>query len=790
MTRCCLFVLFSGDVKLKIMENRNGTNRKTLVLLDAHAILHRAFHALPDFTSPKGEPTGALYGFTAFLIKVIRELKPDYVVAAYDLPKPTFRHLVYDDYKAGRAKIDDGLVKQIIRSHDILKAFSVPVYSMEGFEADDILGTVVELIQKDPKWGKEIKVIIASGDMDTLQLVKGEDVVVYTLKKGISDTIIYDEKTVNERYGFGPERIVDYKALKGDPSDNIIGIKGIGEKTATDLIKKYGSIENIFEKLKEDKIEAKPRIIELLKGGGEEAQFSKTLAEIRRDAPIDFYLEKVSWKESFDKEKARPILNELGFRSLLERLNEERQNKNENITEVKKEKIEEKKDVDKEEDKKTKNSAVVCEQLMNKVEKPLEKILTEMENRGVLLDVEYLKTLSEEKHKELNELEKKIWKLAGQEFNINSPKQMGEVLFVKLGLGGKKPKKTATGAFSTNVAQLEKLKDSHEIIGEIMKHREVAKLLSTYIDALPKLADKDNRLHTHFDSFGTATGRLSSQNPNLQNIPKKTERGREVRKAFIADNGYSLVGFDYSQIDLRSAAILSGDKNLVEIFQRGGDAHASAAMKVFGVKLEEVTPDMRRKIKVINFGVLYGMGINALRQNLGGTREEAQKFYEEYFKNFYGLKEYIEKTKKFARENGWTETLFGRRRYFPEINSSAGFLQKEAERMAVNMPVQGTSADFIKLAMVKVNKALEESGLKGKVFMLLQIHDELLFEVKNDAVMEAVPIIKEAMESVYPLKNEDRDLVVEQYKKLNLPNVPIEVNVETGDNWEDMKTVR
>ena len=755
------------------------TNRKIIVLLDAHAILHRAFHALPDFTSPKGEPTGALYGFTAFLIKVIRELKPDYIAAAYDLPKPTFRHIAYDKYKAGRAKMDDSLAKQINRSRDILKAFNVPVYSVEGFEADDILGTIVENLKAKIS---NLKIIVASGDMDTLQLVKNDDVVVYTLKKGINDTIIYDEKAVIERYGFRPELIVDYKALKGDPSDNIIGIKGIGEKSATELIKKYGGIENIFAKLKEEKIEAKSRIIELLKGGEEEAQFSKTLAEIRRDAPIDFSLGKVSWKDGFDKEKVRPILSELGFKSLIDRLNGEKQDKNEKKKEAKEEKAEEKKEA--------KTGATVPDNLMSKVEKPLEKILAEMENRGVLLDAGYLKKLSEEKHKELNRLEKKIWKLAGEEVNINSPKQLGEILFVKLGLGGTRPKMTATGAYSTNIAQLIKLKGSHSIVDETMEHREISKLLSTYIDALPKLADENDRLHTHFDSFGAATGRLSSQNPNLQNIPKKTERGREVRKAFIADRGYKLVDFDYSQIDLRAAAILSGDKNLIEIFQKGGDAHSSAAVKVFGVKPEEVTAEMRRKIKVINFGVLYGMGINALRQNLGGTREEAQKFYGDYFKNFSGLKDYIEKTKKFAKENGWTETLFGRRRYFPEISSRLEYLQKEAERMAVNMPIQGTSADFIKLAMVRADKALGEKGLKDKVFMLLQIHDELLFEIKEDVVVKAIPIIKEAMESVYPLKNEDESLVAEQYRKQKLPDVLIEVNVEMGDNWDEMETYK
>ncbi len=771
------------------MENKTKNNRKILVLLDAHAILHRAFHALPDFTSPKGEPTGALYGFTAFLIKVIRELKPDYVVSAYDLPKPTFRHLAYDNYKAGRAKMDDALAKQIKRSYDILKAFNIPVYSAEGFEADDVLGTIVEKIKILPKEDL-VRTIIASGDMDTLQLVKGEDVVVYTLKKGINDTIIYDEKAVIERYGFGPESVVDYKALRGDPSDNIIGIKGIGEKTATELIKKFGSIENLYQEIKNsdaEKLGLKPRIFDLIKNGEEEALFSKTLAEIRKDAPIDFSLEKVSWRDNFDKEKIRPIFNELGFRSLLERLNGDGQNKYGVKAKEEKEKTEEKKETVKTAIQKTKSGTIISERFMDMVEKPLEKILSEMENKGALIDVEYLIKLSEEKHKELSELEKKIWKLAGQEFNINSPKQMGEILFVKLGLGGPKPKKTATGAYSTNISQLEKLKDSHEIVREIMTHREISKLLSTYIDALPKLADKNNRLHTHFDSFGTATGRLSSENPNLQNIPKRSERGREVRKAFVADRGFKLVGFDYSQIDLRSAAILSGDKNLIEIFQKGGDAHSLAAVKVFGVKKEEVTPEMRRKIKVINFGVLYGMGINALRQNLGGTREEAQKFYGEYFKNFSGLKEYIEKTKKFARENGWTETLFGRRRYFPEINSSAGFLQKEAERMAVNMPIQGTSADFIKLAMVKIDKKLGEAELKDKVFMILQIHDELLFEIKNDAVDQVAPIIKEAMEGVYPLKSEEgKGILSEQFKKTDLPKISLVVNVETGDNWEEM----
>lgn len=756
-----------------------GTNRKILVLLDAHAVLHRAFHALPDFTSSKGEPTGALYGFTALIIKIIREINPDYIAAAYDLPKPTFRHIAYDQYKAGRVKIDDSLVKQINRSHDILKAFNIPVYSAAGFEADDVLGTIVEKVKKSPD-DDQIKIIIASGDMDTLQLVRGEDVVVYTLKKGINDTIIYDEKAVEQRYGFGPELVVDYKALRGDPSDNLLGVKGIGEKTATGLVKKIGSIENLYKEIK--KGDAKtlgltPRIFDLLKNGEEEALFSKTLAEIRKDAPIDFSLGKISWKDGFDKEQVLSIFNELGFKSLFDRLRGQNR-KEDQISSPSVGIGGEKKEV--------KTGTIVPYVLLETVEKPLAKILTEMEKNGVLLDIDYLKKLSAEKHKELDLLENKIWKLAGREFNINSPKQLGEVLFVKLELGGARQKKTATGAYSTNIAQLEKLKGSHGIIVEIIEHREISKLLSTYIDALPKTIDENKRVHTHFDSFGTATGRLSSENPNLQNIPKRSERGREVRRAFVADHGFKLIDFDYSQIDLRSAAILSGDNNLVALFQGGKDIHAAAAAKVFSVDLEAVTAEMRRKIKVINFGILYGMGVNALKQNLGGTKDEAQKFYEDYFKNFSKLRSYLEETKKFARENGWTETLFGRRRYLPEIMSGPEYIKKEAERMAINMPIQGTSADLIKLAMVKINQKLEEIGLRNDARMLLQIHDELLFEIRGISLEKAIPIIKGAMESIYPLQSAEEKLLSEKFKINDLPDIPLAVNVEIGNNWGEM----
>ncbi|KKR39076.1 MAG: polymerase protein [Parcubacteria group bacterium GW2011_GWB2_40_8] len=735
--------------------------------MDAHAILHRAFHALPDFTSPNGEPTGALYGFTAFLIKVIRELKPDYIAACYDLPEPTFRHVAYKNYKAGRAKMDDALAKQINRSRDILKNFNIPVYDAPGFEADDVLGTIVEKVKSQKS---KIKTIVASGDMDTLQLVSGNDVVVYTLRKGIQDTIVYNDKTVKERYGFGPKLVPDFKALKGDPSDNILGVPGIGDKTATELIVKYGNIENLYKKLKKGEVEAKPRILKLLEENEEEAEFSKTLAEIRKDAPIKFNLEDTEWKNGFSESEVRNIFDELGFRSLAARLfNQKTEEKAGDATRGDTTPVGNGDVVDDLKERFKKVNSELPEKLYKEVEIPLIKILEEMQETGILLDVKYLEKLSAESHKELTALEKKIWKMADEEFNISSPKQMGQILFEKLNLAaGNKIKKTATGAYSTNISELTKLKGKHPIIDEIIFYRELSKLVSTYIDALPKLADKNNRLHTTFDQAGTATGRISSQEPNLQNIPKRSDKGKEVRRAFVSDKGFKLVAFDYSQVELRVAAILSGDEKLIEVFKKDEDVHAAVASEVFGVTLAQVTPEMRRVAKVIDFGIIYGMGINALRQNIGCSKEEAQKFYNEYFKKFAGVAKYMEKIKKEVYVKGCTETLFGRKRFFPEIKSHMEYVRKEAERMAINAPIQGTAADMVKMAMVAVNRALEKEGFKGDVKMLLQIHDELLFEIKEEKIKVATPIIIEAMEGVY--KGE----------------VPIKVNAEIGDNWDEM----
>ena len=798
--------------------------KKRLVLLDAHAIIHRAYHALPDFATAKGEPTGGLYGLAAMLIKLIADLKPDYLVAAYDLPGPTHRHIAYEGYKAKRPKAEGDLISQLKRSRDIFTAFNIPIYDCPSFEADDILGTIVEKlkIQSEKLKVGEIEIIIASGDMDTLQLVSGDKVRVFTLRKGISDTIMYDEKKVLERFGFGPKLLPDYKGLAGDPSDNIIGISGIGDKTATNLIVNFGTIEEIYKKLKEDKkqfekVGVKPRIIELLEKNEEEALFSKVLATIRRDTPIDFKLSEKTWREAVDLGKVKRIFNELEFRTLGARfeqmlggskiparpsggaslaaeasiaLKTDKFSREEEIelgvmvwllssakTDPKPEEILEftktkKADEARQilfEELKKKNLLKIFEE----IEKPLLPVVKKMNERGILLDKNIFKKLSDKYQMRLAELEKKIWELAGVNFNISSPKQLGEVLFVKLGLKAKNQKKTAkTGALSTKESELEKLREVHPIISLILEYRELAKLFGTYIEPLPTLVDKNGRLHTTFIQAGTTTGRMASRDPNLQNIPNKTDVGREIREGFVAAPGFELVSFDYSQMELRIAAFLSGDKKLIEIFKEGADVHTAAASQVFNVPPVQVTKEMRRRAKVINFGVMYGMGVNALRQQLGTDRKEAQKFYDNYFQTFAGLAKYLDETRAAAARQSFTETFFGRRRYFEGFNSPLPFIRATAERTAINAPIQGTGADIIKIAMARADEFLCQEKLNEKVFLLLQVHDELLYEMKAELVQTVAPKIKEIMEEV-----------------LSLPDtkeVPIVADVSVGANWGKM----
>ena len=813
------------------MATKTKTQSKTLVLLDVHAIIHRAYHALPEFATSKGEPTGALYGLSTMLLKIIADLKPDYIAACYDLPKPTYRHEAYKDYKAGRAKADDELVSQLKKSYDIFHAFNIPVYSKEGFEADDMIGTIVEMVQHaHHKKTEDLNIVIASGDMDTLQLVNEDKVRVYTLKKGIKDTIIYNEKAVIERYGFGPKLLPDYKGLRGDPSDNIIGIKGIGEVTASNLIQKFGSIEDIYKKLGAkngkkvfEEAGIKERIISLLIEGEEEAKFSKMLGTIRLDAPIDFTIPEKTWREDVDIEKVIAVWSELEFRTLGQRLkdiispkskveSQKSEVKNNDGGEAFGEGLNTGLFASAEDNKKIKEYSVILwlinsnltsptlEDIFNftkekdlkkaegvlmdelkkrelikvweTIEKPLIQIIEKMEKVGVKIDKKQLEKLSQVYHEKLSILEKKIWELAGGEFNINSPKQLGEILFVKLGLKPKNQKKTGSGALSTKESELEKMRDMHPIIPFVFEYRELQKLLSTYIDVIPTLIDENNRLHAKFLQAGTTTGRLASSDPNLQNIPNSSELGRNIRKSFITEKGCKLLAIDYSQIEIRIAAFLSGDLKLIEIFKNGEDVHTAVASEVFNVPKEQVDKEMRRKAKVINFGIMYGMGVSSLKMQLGSTREEAQKYLDEYFTKFNGLARYLENVKIETEQRGYTETFFGRRRYFEGLRSKIPFIRAMAERMAVNAPIQGTEADFIKLSMVKIDEFLVKEKLTEKVKLILQVHDELVYEVDEKIVDEVAPKIRKIMETLIPTE-ETKGIIMK-------------ADVSEGEDWKEM----
>ena len=833
-------------------------NVKRLVLLDAHAILHRAYHALPDFANAKGEPTGALYGVSTMLLRIVTDLKPDYVVAAYDVKGPTHRHAAFKDYKGTRKQADDALIRQMTTSREIFKAFDIPIYDKQGFEADDILGTIVNQL----KDRRDIEIIIASGDMDTMQLIDDTHVRVFTLKKGLNDVVLYDEKAVNARYGFGPKQIPDYKGLCGDPSDNIPGVKGIGEKTATTLLATFSTIENMYRELaaghEQKFLDAgvKERIVQLLKDNKEEAEFSKMLATIKRDVPIEFTLPEKTFRESVDVHKVTALWNEFEFRTLPSRLRQvlegktvesrtraeiplpseegvSTKEKGGNVRGAKKKgaagtsgmtpktpavnvkaaannhqlfapsidpaelektalalsvvnsnmadpTLEDILNFGVTEDFETAKKAIFAEldkrnlrKVYETIELPLTPVLHAMEKRGIKIDRAVMAKLGKDYHKKVAELEKTIYELAGQEFNVSSPKQLGDILYDKLGLGGSKVKKTAGGARSTKESELEKLRDSHPIIPLIFEYRELSKLLGTYIDAIPPLLDENDRLHTTFIQVGAATGRMATKNPGVQNIPVRTELGRAIRGAFVAEKGFVLAALDYSQIELRIAAFLSGDKKMIDIFKNGEDVHRSVASYVFKVPQDKVDAEMRRRAKVINFGIIYGMGVLALKQNLGTSRDEAQRFYNDYFAEFSTLAQYLDAVKAETARKGYTETFYGRRRYFEGINSKIPFIKAAAERMAINAPIQGTEADVIKIAMVRVQEWIEKEGLTKDVYPLLQVHDELIYEIKKDKAEKVIKQIEKIMESVMDPKDSQ--------------GIVLEAKGHIGSNWGELK---
>lgn len=826
--------------------------KKRLVLLDSHALLHRAYHAMVGFSTYDGRPTGALFGFIKMILKIKEDLKPDFCVACFDRREATFRHEAYENYKAHRAKSDDELVSQINEAPRVCEALDIPVYSLAGFEADDLLGTIVEDLKKINYQieNDEIEIFIASGDMDTMQLIdKNNNVKVYTLKKGLGETIVYKYEDVIKRFSFTPEQIPDYKGLRGDASDNIVGIKGIGEKTATVLLSIFGNIENMYSILHEDRekfvsiCKAKKenkitdRIIKLIEEGEEEALFSKGLATIRRDAPIHFSLPKGEWLKNFDEAKFVKICDEFEFRSfknIFKNKNIPRENLSktgedlniggldletdinekaelaqanfldQDIEDLKimtnlldsemtnpkpEDVLEYTNSYDLEEAREFLKSELKkenLEKLFLMMEEPIINILKEMKKNGIRLDKEILATQSNFLHDKLKGVESKIFKEAKEEFNISSPKQLGFILYEKLKLG-EKIKKTAGGALSTNANELNKLKDSHPIVADILEYREISKLLSTYIDTLPNFLAEDGKIHSDFIQTGTSTGRFSSENPNLQNLPVKSEEGILVRKAFIADEGHKFLSLDYSQIDLRSAAILSKDPNLIDIFKKGIDVHTGVAAKVFKIKDNEVTIEMRRKAKTINFGILYGMGVTALKDSMKVDRKEAQQFFDEYKNTFPVLMDYLEKVKKDAERIGYTETLFKRRRQIPLLKSKLPFLKSQGERIAINAPIQGTTADILKLAMIDINEYIESNNLSSQIKILLQIHDELVLEINENIIDAEAPKLRSILENVINKRLEDKEWRELMLNDTKVEDVPIKADMKIGDNLYELK---
>jgi len=845
--------------------------KETLLLIDANALVHRSYHALPPL-SHEGQPTNAVYGFTSILLKVLRELKPVFVIATFDLAAPTFRHEAFAEYKAHRPKTPDDLISQFDAVKEVTRAFSIPVYEKEGFEADDLIGTIAKKV----KSGKiKVETLILTGDLDTLQLVNDSTKVV-TLKKGVSDTMVYDARAVRERFGVDPNQMTDFKGLKGDPSDNIPGVSGVGDKTAAELISRFGTVEEIFSHLED--IPEKMR--KKLEGKKDEAMFSKGLATIRCDVPLELELETARFG-GYDKSKAEALFKKLGFFTLVSRLHAQEgkaktaedeeahikktakkggQRDSEGLVRANSvavwwddselivmlegdsprsfsledakellvnEKIKkvgydlkriEKACLDKgiapkgfafdaliaayllspgerqyplhrilleqdaegepptpfftlKEKLEEKLRAEGLWKVYHEIEMPLVPVLAEMERAGILMDAEKLKTLSKKLEREKEKTQVETWKLAGREFNLDSPAQLSQILFAELKIKKEgRMKKTSTGMLTTKAGELEKMKDTHPIVPHILRWRELAKLKGTYADALGEAVGTDGRIHTTYSQTGTATGRLSSLNPNLQNIPQRGDLAREIRAAFIAPEGWFLLSFDLSQIELRIIASLSGDEKMIRIFREGGDIHQATAAEVNHVPPDEVTLDMRYAAKALNFGILYGMGSRAFAESSGIAQDTARKFIDEYFKNFSGVARFIETTKKNAEKYGYAQTLSGRKRWLPDIRSKNPMLRTAAERMAQNMPIQGLQADIIKIAMVRTAKeVLALPRFRGNARMLLQIHDELLFEVRDSILKDIVDNVRVIMESAWPL------------------NVPITVGVLKGKNLANMQ---
>lgn len=810
---------------------------KSLLLIDAHALIHRSFHALPPLTTPKGEPIGAIYGLTRALIKTMREHEPDYVAAAFDRPEPTFRKEMFEGYKAQRPKAPDELVAQLIKARELFQKLNIPCFELAGYEGDDIIGTLAEKFGKE----KDLQITILTGDMDTLQLVRGKQVVVRAPKKGISETIVYDDAAVRARYELGPDQMTDYKGLMGDPSDNIPGVPGVGPKTALQALQEFGSIENLYAKMSESHKLAK-KFLPYKK----DAFFSKKLATIHTEVPIKVSLLDLEYKKPNEADLTEYFLS-LGFESMaggaqkIKKPNFEKPQtlelnfKKDNFVIVK-----DTKNTRELQDTKPKvafdwkpllkefkkNGIVVRDPLFdihiaawltnpdekdaplsemaskilgfdintnqhtteevlerlagifeekirtNKLEKvfyememPLIRVLVDMETRGIEVDAETLAALGKEIRAELTDLEKKIYSAAEGPFNINSPQQISEVLFERLKIETQTKKKTATGQRKTGKDILTELVDAHPVVPLILQYRETFKIFSGFLTPLSEMSALDGKVHTTYLQTGTGTGRLSSEKPNLQNIPHGGRWAKELRDAFLPLKGFTLVSLDYSQLELRLLAHVSHDETLVSAFMGGEDIHALTASKVFGVPLARVDAKQRRVGKTLNFGIVYGMGPRLFAKTSGVSMEEAKKFITEYFKAFPKVSAWQEQVKAEMKKNGFVENENGRKRWFPEHGAVGEF-----ERAAINMPLQGLGADILKIAMIRSAKELvENEGARNAAFLLLSIHDELLFEIRDDLVSTLVPRLKSIMEEAYPL------------------SVPLVAEVKTGKKWGTMR---
>ncbi len=905
-----------------------------LVLFDGNALIHRAYHAFeknPLTVRKTGEVVSAVYGFALMLLKAVTELKPSHYAIAFDKKAPTFRHKIFEQYKAQRPAAPEELVSQIEKVRELVKAFHIATFELEGYEADDILGALSKQASE-----RDFDVIIITGDADTMQLVSSKVKVLYPKPgKSFSDTMLYDEGAVNQKYGVTPNQIPDLKGLVGDPSDNIPGVPGIGDKTAVKLIQEFGGVEKIYESL--DKV-TPLRAQTALRGNEEVARRSKELATIVIDVPVSLNLEECQISH-YDHDTVAEMFRELEFNSLLPRLRElealipaethrpavqtrppegnyrvvntaealdelvnrlsqakpfafdtETDSLNPmtanlvglsfspakgeayyipvghiNLQEIQQLPLPEvmprvkslfedaslpklahnskfdmtilaengvnvnnvtfdtmvaayllgekslnlknlafsrlniemvpitdilgtgakqlamsQVDIKKAADYACADADITLRlaevlgselhkerlwQLFSDVEMPLVPVLLQMERNGVAIDTKLLNEMSQQLGEQLTKLEGQIYSWVGHEFNINSPQQLGPVLFEELKLPTSRKGK---GKYSTEAAVLEELRGTHPVIERLMEYRQLSKLKSTYIDALPTLINpKTGRVHTSFNQTRTATGRLSSSDPNLQNIPIRGELGKEVRRAFIAAPGSCLLAGDYSQIDLRALAHLSQDPGLLNAFRNDEDIHTATAAQLIGVEPSKVTPDMRRLAKTVNFGIIYGMSEYGLEQATELSREDAAKFIASYFEKYPKVKEYLEATKEQARRTGYVQTILGRRRHIPEISSSNRIVREAAERMAINMPVQGTSADIIKVAMVRLHREMNGQQLKSK--MILQVHDELVFEVSENEIEVMRKLVPEIMSTAIQL------------------SVPLKVDVKTGNNWGEMK---